>query len=514
MSIEELEEPATLSAMPQPASTADTLADAVSRRVARAIPSGSSPRARRNLFAALLFLAPNLIGFAAFTLFPVVFSFVMAFTNWSIKPAVQFQFVGLRNFTDLLGARPNSGHSGDPALLAVYVLCALATFAGLITALMAMMASWRGTRLGGALLAAGGVAMFGMGLAGRDQNLVLAGLVAGLGGAAMARKPAADGSLVGVGALPGLLLTLGVAGLWLLQPQLAKFYEPRDLYFWQFLYNTVYLMLGIPLSIAGSLALALLLSADLPIGGARNRVIGTLVCCIIGAALGGAIWLLGNPNAGLIVMLLWGIIALGFAGNIVAYRTIFYLPTFTAGVALMILWQALYNPETGPINVGLNALIHALHIHATPPQWLADVAWAKPALIAMGVWTSIGGTNMLLYLAGLSNVPKELLEAADIDGAGSWQKFWNVTWPQLAPTTFFISIMSIIGGLQGGFEQARVMTNGGPAGSTTTLAYYIYNKAFLDLDMGYAAAISWVLFGIVFIATAINWKFGKGLEVD
>jgi len=80
--------------------------------------------------------------------------------------------------------------------------------------------------------------------------------------------------------------------------------------------------------------------------------------------------------------------------------------------------------------------------------------------------------------------------------------------------TFFITIMSIIGGLQGGFDQARVMTNGGPAGSTTTLAYYIYTKAFQDLDMGYAAAISWVLFLVVFVATALNWKFGKGLETE
>ena len=111
-------------------------------------------------------------------------------------------------------------------------------------------------------------------------------------------------------------------------------------------------------------------------------------------------------------------------------------------------------------------------------------------------------------------MPQELLDASEVDGASRWQRFRHVTWPQLAPTTFFITVVSIIGGLQGGFEQARVMTQGGPAGSTTTLSYYIYNKMFQDLDMGYAAAISWVLFAFIFVATALNWRFGRDQEVD
>ena len=116
---------------------------------------------------------------------------------------------------------------------------------------------------------------------------------------------------------------------------------------------------------------------------------------------------------------------------------------------------------------------------------------------------------MLLYLAGISNIPPELYEAADIDGANKLQRFWNVTWPQLAPTTFFIVIMSTIAGLQGGFEQARVMTNGGPAGTTKTLAYYVYEKAFEELELGYASAIAWVLFLMVFVLTALNWRLGN-----
>jgi multiple sugar transport system permease protein len=142
------------------------------------------------------------------------------------------------------------------------------------------------------------------------------------------------------------------------------------------------------------------------------------------------------------------------------------------------------------------------------------VTWAKPALMLMGIWTAMGGTTMLLYLAALSNVPKELLEAAHVDGAGAWARFRHVTCPQLAPTTFFVSVMATIGGLQGGFEQARVMTNGGPAGATTTLSFYIYTKAFEELDLGYAAAISWVMFALIFIGTAANWRFGRGLETE
>ncbi|HEY3284076.1 MAG TPA: sugar ABC transporter permease, partial [Armatimonadota bacterium] len=212
----------------------------------------------------------------------------------------------------------------------------------------------------------------------------------------------------------------------------------------------------------------------------------------------------------------------------------FYLPSFTAGVALMILWKALYNPDFGPINATLEWAFRTFHVSAllghpvTPPQWLQSTRnlvglhpehlgftaqqWglgARDAIIFMGVWTAIGGNNMLLYLAGLSNIPLELVEAAELDGAGKWAVFRHVTWPQLAPTTFFIVVMSMIGGLQGGFEQARVMTQGGPAGTTTTLAYYIYTKAFEEFQIGYASAVSWVLFAVIFAVTLINWKFGS-----
>jgi multiple sugar transport system permease protein len=252
----------------------------------------------------------------------------------------------------------------------------------------------------------------------------------------------------------------------------------RDNKFWLYLVNTVYMMLGLPVSIAGALVLALMLS---------KKVRGISI-----------------------------------------YRTLFYLPSFTSGVALMILWKKLYSPIYGPINTALEAMYRLLHLDWPLPLWLSSPhnllglavesisfqasqfgIGSKDALILMGVWLAIGGNNMLLYLAALTNVPQDLYEAAAIDGAGAWTKFWNVTWPQLAPTTFFIVVMSFIGGLQGGFEIARVMTEGGPAGTSTTLAYYIYIKAFQEFQMGYASAISWVLFAMIFVITLINWRFGS-----
>ncbi len=144
----------------------------------------------------------------------------------------------------------------------------------------------------------------------------------------------------------------------------------------------------------------------------------------------------------------------------------------------------------------------------TAPEWLISSTWAKPALIIMGVWLAIGGANMLLYLAGLSNIPPELYEAAAIDGATGWQRFIHVTWPQLAPTTFFIVIMSTIGGLQGGFEQALVMTNG--QADTIVLTYYLYNLAFNgNFQLGLASAVAWIMFAMIFLMTAVNFRFGS-----
>lgn len=490
-------------------------------------------RARRELATGLLFLAPNILGFLSFTFLPLLLSLALAFSNWDLRLHNMFRdeplrFVGLDNFTRLFTA-PD---------------------------------------------------------------------------------------------------------------------------FWRYLGNTLFLMMALPFGIAGSLFAAVLLSQDLSAGSRRNRLL-IFIGALMLAGVGG-LALLG-AGAAAMTLLLGGVVGLilvgGVAGGSTVYRTLFYMPHFTAGVATYILWKKLYSPYSGPINVfltpvldgvgqavnavpaplvqaglwiavlllitllgfgvsrlcawwregevgasgliigllflslpavagfswlpvkaagfvllcgaavavaiplvrmliadrpfkapageglgsalifsvllmvgqfvllGLGAVLHNLPAMAgdgglEPPNWLSDPAWAKPALMLMALWAAIGSNNMLLYLAGLSNVPGELYEAASIDGAGRFAKFWHVTWPQLAPITFFIVVMSMIGGLQGGFEMARTMTQGGPAGATTTLSYYVYTEGFETGRLGYAAAVTWTLFGLVFVITMFNWKFGNRFVND
>jgi multiple sugar transport system permease protein len=460
--------------------------------------------------AAVGFLLPNFLGFLAFVLFPVGLSFVMAFTNWTLKPAVPFNVVGLRNFRDLLGFRPVN--AGDLGVAWGYVLAVVALLAGVVSALWANLSNWRGLKTTGLLLMLIGTAAVVGGVARQGIGTVYVGAVALVCGAVAAAREDATWRF-GAGWAPGVLIALGAAGLTCMGGRMWATHELTDPRFWKYFYNTVFLMGAIPLKIAGALGLALLVNHRLPVGSGRRRIALAALLAVSGLVSAAVLAGCGFADAALLAGLFWFIAILAVLWNVVAFRTIFYLPTFTAGVALMILWKALYRPE-GPINTVLGGLFSGLGLGIEAPNWLGSVAWAKPALIIMGLWIAIGGTTMLLYLAALSNVPQELLEAADVDGAGRWARFRYVIWPQLAPTTFFITVMSVIGGFQGGFQQARVMTGGGPDGATTTLSYYIYTKAFLDLDLGYAAAVSWVLFGIIFLATALNWRFGKGTEVD
>lgn len=235
----------------------------------------------------------------------------------------------------------------------------------------------------------------------------------------------------------------------------------NDPLFWKYLYNTVFLMCAIPVSMAGALIVALALNQKLR--------------------------------------------------GIVFFRAIYFLPTVCSGVAVFILWRWVLNPDYGLLNPFLYNVFDFLHLPIKPPDWLSSVTWAKPAIMIVGFWGAIGGTNMILYLAALQGVPRELYEAAEIDGASSWRKFWAVTMPFISPTSFFIFIMSVIGGFQGGFMAAYVMTQGGPAGATTTIEYYIYNNAYKWFQMGHAAAIACFLFVIIFIVTLINWRFGGKL---
>lgn len=490
--------------------------------------SASISRPRGRLATGLLFLGPSIVGFLAFTIVPLVLSFVLAFSNWDVRQHNMFkgeriEFVGWENFERLLS---------HPA-------------------------------------------------------------------------------------------------------------------FYQYLGNTLFFMMGIPVTIIGSLLAALLLTRELPGREGLRRIhfvaMGVLLASLAvlhfsGFAMGGM--------ALLIVLLFGSILVVGLWGRSTVYRTLFYAPHFTAGVATFLLWKKMYNPQTGPINtalapvvasieslfqwlpaaagsalavialgLGLAAIglfqrrlgqawrdaevgrgtVIALSVGAVvpmllgwrwlgsswlallwvtgslitlgwwalrplrekpfrntsafqglvplalplagavtgalimvglamvgwrlpamaatgdmaPPNWLADYHWAKPAIMIMAFWAAVGSNNMILYIAGLTNVPRELYEAAEIDGANRWNRFWHVTWPQLAPVTFFIVVMSVIHGLQGGFEMARAMTQGGPAGSTTTLSYFVYIEGFESGRLGYASAVVWVLFAMVMTMTLLNFKFGN-----
>ncbi len=166
------------------------------------------------------------------------------------------------------------------------------------------------------------------------------------------------------------------------------------------------------------------------------------------------------------------------------FRTLFYLPTVVSGVAVALLWQWILDPNFGLINTFL------MNFGIDGPGWLTDQAWSKPSIVLMNAW-AVGGT-MIIYLAGLQGIPQTLYEAATIDGAGHIRKFFSITIPMLSPSIFFNVIMGVISGFQI-FMQAYIMTDGGPNNSTLFFAYHLYNKAFRDMQLGYASALAWFL---------------------
>jgi arabinooligosaccharide transport system permease protein len=208
-----------------------------------------------------------------------------------------------------------------------------------------------------------------------------------------------------------------------------------DALFRQTLGNTLFFLLGIPVGMALSLAVALALNE----------------------ALWGRTWL----------------------------RAAYFLPHVTSVVAVSLLWLWIFNPEFGLLNAALGGL------GLSGPDWLQDPRWVKPALILMGIWGGVGQT-MVIYLAGLQGVPAGLHEAAALDGAGTWARFRHVTWPALTPTTFFIAVMGVMGTFQM-FGPIYLMTSGGPEFASSTLMYYLWQNAFEWNRMGYAAALAWLL---------------------
>jgi len=198
------------------------------------------------------------------------------------------------------------------------------------------------------------------------------------------------------------------------------------------------------------------------------------------------------------------------------YRTIFYVPSLVPGVPLAVLWLWVFSGKQGIINAVIQpwldalsrALVHLhLHVTLTAPQWLTNATWAKPALVLMSVWGA--GNAMLIYLAGLQDVPQHLYEAAELDGAGWWSKTWNVTLPMLSPVILFNGVMGIIGALQV-FTIPYIMFPGGsPARSTYFYAMYLYDNAFLYLKMGYACAMGWIMFVITVALTVFALKLSS-----
>jgi multiple sugar transport system permease protein len=184
------------------------------------------------------------------------------------------------------------------------------------------------------------------------------------------------------------------------------------------------------------------------------------------------------------------------------WRTLFFLPSLTPSVATAFVWRWILNAEIGVLRIGFDA------VGVTMPRWLGSMEWAIPSLIVMGLWSTVGGSSMIIFLAGLQDVPVELLEAAEIDGAGRWHKFWHITVPMLSPVVLFNLVIGIIGALRV-FDTAFVATGGGPGYATWFISLHIYQTAFVYFDMGYAAALSWILAALILVMTMAQLRLSR-----
>lgn len=183
------------------------------------------------------------------------------------------------------------------------------------------------------------------------------------------------------------------------------------------------------------------------------------------------------------------------------FRTIYFLPVVSSVVAISVLWVWLYQADFGLINQFLRIF------GITGIRWLSSPFWAMPAIIIMSIWHGLG-YNIVIFIAGLQSIPTDYYEAARIDGANSLQQFRYITIPLISPVTFFVIILSLIGSFQV-FEQAYVMTQGGPVNATKTIVYYLYQNGFMYFHMGYASAIAYILFLIIVAITLIQFSLQK-----
>jgi multiple sugar transport system permease protein len=499
--------------------------------------STKNNRTIRELATGLGFLTPNILGFLTFTTIPLVFSMVMAFSNWDLKlhnmfkPDNHVHFVGISNFVRLLSDSDSYKYLGNTLFLMMGIPFSIG--GALISALLLSRDLRGGSRKTTLMLIA-------------SAALVVSCIML---------------MIVGAGASAMTILICGLACAFLFGGTLGGSTVYRTLFY-------------LPSFTAGVATFLLWKKLYNPISGPINQTLNpildkltTVVNGTPSALIQGGLWLAIIVVG---IILFWGLYKLNslwrdgdLGSSAIILPTLFlmlpsfmalqWFPTLAARYSIAIVAGALLavnvfmmlsskqefacKPTNGFGNalmlcmflmvlqfvfVGLGIVAYNLPALSaittsngvssgglTAPDWLTSYHWAKPAIMMMGFWGAIGSNNMLLYLAALTNVPGELYEAADIDGASPFQKFWNVTWPQLAPTTFFIVVMAMIGGLQGGFEMARTMTQGGPAGATTTLSYSIYTEGFVTGRLGYSSSFAWVLFAMVFSITMFNWKFGS-----
>ena len=183
------------------------------------------------------------------------------------------------------------------------------------------------------------------------------------------------------------------------------------------------------------------------------------------------------------------------------FRFIYFMPVVTTLVAIAVVWRYVYHPRFGLLNAAMTAL------GFSPIDWLGDPQWAMPALIMMAIWKNFG-YNMIIFIAGLQNIPASLYEAASIDGAGPVQQFFKITLPMLAPTTLFISIITMIGYSQF-FAEPYVMTQGGPLNSTLSIVLLMYQQGFRWWNMGYSAALAFILFAMILVVSVLQTRLQR-----
>lgn len=206
------------------------------------------------------------------------------------------------------------------------------------------------------------------------------------------------------------------------------------------------------------------------------------------------------PSVIMVSLIMASVLNRDFRG-VTVYKILFYLPVLTSWVAGALIWRWILNGNYGILNQFL------AFFGIQGPNWLTSRTWAMPGVVIASIWKD-SGFYALIFLAALKSVDKSYYEAAEVDGATKWKKFFKITLPIISPTIFLVIIMNVIGGFQV-FDSIFIMTNGGPGNSTTVIAERIYRNAFRFYKMGYAAAYSWVLFIIIFIVTSIQFKLEK-----